>query len=81
MVTTGVLTNSVTGYNANANNLRLLNSSGGNRAYDGYVDDLRLFNDIQTVGQMQALVVPEPATWALLAGGMTILTVLRRRRA
>lgn len=25
--------------------------------------------------------VPEPATWALLAGGLTVVTILRRRRA
>jgi len=25
-------------------------------------------------------VVPEPATWALLAGGLTVVVVMRRRR-
>jgi autotransporter-associated beta strand protein len=30
--------------------------------------------------QAQFAVIPEPSTWALLAGGLTILTVFRRRR-
>ncbi|MFZ4776512.1 MAG: PEP-CTERM sorting domain-containing protein [Terrimicrobiaceae bacterium] len=76
---TNTLSNSVTGYVNTAAALRILNTGSGVRAYDGYADDLRVFNDKQTVSQMQAL-VPEPSTWALLAFSLTTVIVLRRRR-
>ena len=53
-----------------------LTSSGTNLTVtvDGDSDYYPAFNGFQ----IQA--VPEPATWALLAGGMTVVTILRRRR-
>jgi len=31
-------------------------------------------------GSLQLVVIPEPSTWALLAGSLTVLVLLRRRR-
>lgn len=34
-----------------------------------------------TLTSVNLQIVPEPSTWALLAGGLTVLTIFRRRRA
>jgi hypothetical protein len=39
------------------------------------------FANVSTTGvDFNLTVVPEPATWALLAGSLTVLTIFRRRR-
>lgn len=79
LVNTSVLTNGVTGFVNSTSALRVLNTGNGTRAYDGYADDLRLFNDVQTVSQMQAM-IPEPSSFALLALGLTLVMARRLRR-
>ncbi|MFA6959440.1 MAG: PEP-CTERM sorting domain-containing protein [Opitutaceae bacterium] len=83
LVSSSSLTNSVTGYVNNSNSMRVLNTGSSSRAYDGYADDLRLFNDVESISAMQALTaIPEPATIGsfMALGAMSCAVMLRRKR-
>lgn len=72
----------ITGYTNNGNTLRVLNGSGGARAFVGLADDLRLFNDVESIAQLQALaVVPEPSSAWLLGVSIFGLILLRKKLA
>jgi hypothetical protein len=83
LVSTSFLSGGVTGYiNSNAN-MRVLNTGNGTRAYDGFADDLRLFNDVESISAMQALTaIPEPATAGsfMALGAMSCAVMLKRKR-
>ncbi|MES2996090.1 MAG: LamG domain-containing protein [Verrucomicrobiota bacterium] len=51
----------------------------GADSMNGFVDDARLYDEVLTQTQIQALLVPEPS--AALLGGLGALALLRRRRA
>ncbi|MES2996092.1 MAG: LamG domain-containing protein [Verrucomicrobiota bacterium] len=51
--------------------------TGGN-SMNGFVDDARLYDEVLTQSQIQALLVPEPS--AALLGSLGALALLRRRR-
>jgi len=51
------------------------------RGLSGTIDAIRISNSTGNTGLNEVLTtVPEPATWALLAGSLTALMVFRRRR-
>lgn len=58
-----------------------LGASGSAENTSGNLARLRLYNEVLTPAQVAALTVPEPSTWATLAGGGFVLgfVVLRRR--
>lgn len=66
------------GANNNANIIFRINSAPGSLNFLGVIADGGQvgFDNFS----INASVIPEPSTWALLVGGMTALVVLRRRR-
>jgi hypothetical protein len=75
---------------------RFLGNAGGSfatgldttLAVDAYTGQVALFNIYDNdaiasgavLSSFNAVVIPEPSTWALLAGSLTVLVLLRRRR-
>lgn len=55
-------------------------SSPSNALFNGYLDDLQLYNHALTIGEIQAVQVPEPGTYALLLGLAGLGFVMLRRR-
>ena len=52
-----------------------------NRALDGSLDDVRLYNNVLTAGQVGALAgVPEPASASILLASLAVVCCRRRRR-
>ncbi|KPJ65223.1 MAG: hypothetical protein AMJ43_11130 [Coxiella sp. DG_40] len=54
------------------------NRIGGGRAWDGLIDDVRIYNHVLTEAEIMAI-VPEPATFCLLMAGAGIALRSRRR--
>jgi len=75
-------------YNGGSSYSYSFGSASGNNTATSVITNLtgfRIYNngqgDQQNLGFNNITVVPEPTTWALLAGGLTALVVFRRRRA
>jgi hypothetical protein len=75
----------VTGAGFNyGNTYQVLSGFGGSNSVSGLAftgfDTTNYTASLDNTGLLSFAVIPEPSTWALLAGSLTILTVLRRRR-
>ena len=64
------------------------NNAGGGEAFSGYVSEIDVYSGILTSPQIStiegnlltAYAVPEPTTWAMMAGGFSVLLASRRFR-
>lgn len=79
----GNLTGTVNYLNYNEDGAGSITSIGarpvtGSEAFDGQLDELKIFNTALTVAEIGVAAVPEPS--AALLGGLGLLALLRRRR-
>ena len=51
----------------------------GAEAWDGLMDDFRVYDNALSNGEIAALAIPEPSS-VMLLGGFSLLALLRRRR-
>lgn len=70
------------GFNNNLGEELLIASSRNGGAYNGQIDEVRVFNNALSQAEIQQFAsAPEPTSIALLASGVGMAVLLRRRRA
>ncbi len=74
----GTVTGSVAGWSSITGFGLNLNRASGTT--ESFADNIRIAYGGTTQQNIDAVLVPEPTTWALLAGSLTTLVIFRRRR-
>jgi hypothetical protein len=79
---TGTYNTTLANIGTNTQNLIFGNRPDGTRAFDGFLDDFRIYNQTLTAAEIEAVrlaAIPEPSTFGLLVLGTVTLVWLRRR--